>query len=483
MKNLEKLVCELIRSTEEKPWLELKRDNYDPKMIGADIAALANAAALKGRDKAYMIWGVDDKSHSIVGTNKDLQKIMVHNQELENWLRSLLSDNVNFDFHNVYVQGMNVGIILIDPAVNRPVSFEKIEYIRVGSYTKKLKDVPSLQASLWDAIRSSKFETEWADSDLTLQELTKVIDYDTYFSLCDNITQPMSVESASHYLMEEGFIVCEDNGLYAITNLGAILFAKDLSQFPKLYRKAVRLVIYNGKNRLDLRKEESFDKGYALVFEILLKYIEAVIPAKEVFINGIRKRKIAYPLVAIREVLSNALIHQDFIITGTGPMVEVFSNRIEITNPGRSLVDVSRIIDNPPRSRNEKMAFTMRRLGFCEELGSGWDKIVAACEQYQIPAPKIESFDEGTRVSLFQYIPFSDIPMEDKMWACYLHACLKYTQSEQLTNSSLRERFGLKRSSSGSISRLIKMAVSRKYIKMLDPNTAPRYMKYIPFWA
>ena len=73
--------------------------------------------------------------------------------------------------------------------------------------------------------------------------------------------------------------------------------------------------------------------------------------------------------------------------------------------------------------------------------------------------------------------------MEDKLWSCYLHACLMYIQGDGLTNASLRKRFGVKESLTGSISRLIKEAVVQGLIKSLDPDTAPRYMKYIPAWA
>lgn len=142
-----------------------------------------------------------------------------------------------------------------------------------------------------------------------------------------------------------------------------------------------------------------------------------------------------------------------------------------------------RIIDNPPKSRNEKMAALMRRLGMCEELGTGWDKIVISCELSQLPAPRIETYESSTRVRLFSNIPFSTLSPEDKLWACYLHACIMHVQGEQLTNSSLRNRFGLKESSAGSISRLIKDAVAKGILKPLDPDTAPRYMKYLPFWA
>ena len=190
-----------------------------------------------------------------------------------------------------------------------------------------------------------------------------------------------------------------------------------------------------------------------------------------------------YPMLAIREAVANALIHQDFSITGTGPVIEMFDNRIDITNSGTPLVNIRRIIDNPPKSRNEKLASLMRRLRMCEELGTGWDKIVLTCELYQLPAPKIELFEESTRVTLYAEMPFGNILPEDKLWACYLHACIKHVQGENLTNSSLRARFGVKDSSAGSISRLIKDAVEIGLIKPLDPDTAPRYMKYVPIWA
>ena len=177
------------------------------------------------------------------------------------------------------------------------------------------------------------------------------------------------------------------------------------------------------------------------------------------------------------------MIHQDFSVSGTGPTVEIFSNRIEITNPGTPLVDIMRIIDNPPKSRNERLAAMMRRLRMCEELGTGWDKIVISCELNQLPAPRIELYEGSTRVILSSDIPFSALSSADKLWACYLHACIMHVQGEQLTNSSLRNRFGLKESSSGSISRLIKEAVEKKILKPLDPDTAPRYMKYLPIWA
>ena len=218
-------------------------------------------------------------------------------------------------------------------------------------------------------------------------------------------------------------------------------------------------------------------------FEGLVKYIEALIPTQEVINGALREKRSAYPVLAIREAVANALIHQDFSVSGTGPTVEIFANRIEVTNSGIPLVDVKRIIDNPPKSRNEKLASMMRRLRMCEELGTGWDKIVISCELQRLPAPRIELYEESTKVTLFSEVPFTNLSIEDKLWACYMHACIMHVQGEQLTNSSLRDRFGVPQSSSGSISRLIKEAVREEIIKPLDPTTSNKYMKYIPGWA
>ena len=197
-----------------------------------------------------------------------------------------------------------------------------------------------------------------------------------------------------------------------------------------------------------------------------------------------REVKNAYPQSAIRELVANALIHQDLSVSGAGPMVEIFDNRIEFTNPGAPLVRIERIVNDPPQSRNEKLSALMRRLGFCEEAGSGWDTIIEGCELYLLPAPKIDA-DSGTstRITLFGKKGYRNMTPAERLEACYWHACVKYGRDEYITNASLRARFGLAASSTSQISRLIKEAVEKPLIKPLDPTTSPRYMAYIPYWA
>lgn len=451
-------------------------------MIGENISALANSAVLADRHYAYMVWGVDDVTHDIIGTQVRLECEKKGNQELENWLRYLLSKNADFKFRSVDIDGKHIEIIIIAKAMGVPVTFERIDYIRVGSYTKKINEFPVLQAQLWDRLRHDRFEDSFVVVDVTLQQALRLLDCDAYFENLQ-IPVPAAMEGYSHYLEQEGIIYRQDNGLYSVTNLGAILFAKSLSNFQRLGRKSIRVVQYEGSNRLTILKEDTFSEGYAISFQKAVKYVTTLLPMKE-DINSIRRvSNSTFPLPAIRETIANAIIHQDFYIAGAGPLIELFANRIEVTNPGVPLVEIKRIVDNPPKSRNEKLASLMRRLGMCEELGRGWDRMIISCEALRLPAPRIQIYQESTKVSLFSHFEFSNIPMADKIWATYMHACVKYVEGDALTNSSLRERFGLKDSSAASISRLIKEATENKWIRPLDPTTARRYMKYIPFWA
>ncbi|MBR0146246.1 MAG: putative DNA binding domain-containing protein [Eubacterium sp.] len=482
MENLEKLIRELVTLDDETQWVEFKHNNYDPLMIGEDISALANGATLQDRENAYFLWGINDETHEIVGTSYNLQNLKKGNQELESWLRNLLSPHADFEYDLVAIDGKYVGVMTIAAASGLPVAFEKQEYIRVGSYTKPLKNYPALQAKLWNKLQNKVFEDQISKKDLPLNDAVSLLDIDVYYDKTQ-MARPSTVEGVVNSLLEDGLLIAQDNGLYSITNLGAVLFAKRMKDFPKVVRKSPRVVMYKDNTRVDILKQREFDRGYAVVFEELMQYINALLPSEEVFEDGIRRKIEYYPEIAIREIVANALIHQDFSVTGAGPLIEILEDRIETSNPGRPLIDVFRIIDSPPRSRNEKLSALIRRMGMCEELGSGWDRIAIACEKKYLPAPRMDIYEESTRVALYKQADYSSLTTDDRLWACYLHACVQFIQRDYLTNASFRARFGLKDSSSAAVSRIIKEAVDKKLIRPFDPNTAPRYMKYVPIWG
>ena len=262
-----------------------------------------------------------------------------------------------------------------------------------------------------------------------------------------------------------------------------MLFARNLGDFPRLKRKAVRVVEYRGADRLEALGEQEGAKGYAAGFEGLIAWVNARLPTQEEIGEALRRDRPEFPEPAVRELVANALIHQDFSATGAGPMVEIFDGRIEITNPGEPLVDTERFLDSPPTSRNDALASLMRRFDICEERGSGIDKVVAQVEAHQLPAPLFEAPPGFTRVVLFARKPMADMDRAERVRACYLHACLKHVSRDFLTNASLRERLGIATNNKAMVSRRIREAVDAGAIKPFDPQAARKLMRYVPFWA
>lgn len=346
-----------------------------------------------------MIWGVDNSTHEIVGTDFSPQECRRGAEELEPWLLRSLQPQIHFSFLETEIDGKRVVILRIPRATHRPIAFFGEEFIRVGSYKKRLKDTPEKERALWRTFDNVPFEKHIALDGLSDAEVTSLLDYPAYFDLTQSELPP-NRDGILAALEDERFIVKEDAGLWAITNLGAILFAKKLTDFPSLSRKAARVIQYRDNGRTDPIKEQVGSKGYAAGFKGMMGYIANFIPSNEIVGQAVRADLPMYPPIAIRELVANAIIHQDFGISGAGPMIEIFSDRMEVSNPGRPLLPVDRLLDKPPRSRNEALAAFMRRIGICEERGSGIDRVVATTEHFQLPAPEFMEADDSLRATL-----------------------------------------------------------------------------------
>lgn len=380
---LEGLLRELRALPRETEWLEFKESHADPQEIGEYISALANSAALAGKATAYLVWGVRDGDHAVVGTAFDPRLARKGNEELENWLLRLLDPKIDFHFHRLETEAGPVVLTEIARATQHPVRFSGREYIRVGSYKKNLKDYPQKERALW---------------------------------------------------------------------------------------------------RMNALKEREDTKGYACGFEGLNAYVHALLPENEVIEQALRRTVPMFPLAAVRELLANALIHQDLSVAGAGPMVEIFDKRMEITNPGAPLINIERFLDAPPRSRNDKLASLMRRLNICEERGSGIDKVVLQVELFQLPAPLFEQPGDATRATLFAHKSLRDMGRQERIRACYFHACLNHVLGKPVTNSSIRQRFGIPGHNASTASRLLNEAVDAGVLAV-EANGGTKSRRYVPFWA
>ena len=259
--------------------------------------------------------------------------------------------------------------------------------------------------------------------------------------------------------------------------------AKDLNLFEGIARKAARVVVYEGTSKLHTRSDISGVRGYAVGFQGLVKYVMSQHPQNELIEDALRVESKLLPEVVIRELLANALIHQDFEQRGTSPMVEIYSDRLEISNPGEPIMPVERFIDGY-QSRNERLADLMRRFGICEEKSSGIDRVIEAAEIHQLPAPDFQVSYKRTVVIVFGPRTFRNMDRSDRIRAAYQHCVLQWVLRQRMTNQSLRQRFGLSSSSTNTVSAVITAAIEAGLIK-LDPNapTSRKYSKYLPVWA
>ena len=486
---LSALLVELLALPNETEWVEFKENVTDPDMIGQRISGLANAAALSGRSAGYQVWGVEDGTHKVTGTSFKPQKAKKGGEALVNWLMRLLTPQVDFHFHEWQHDGHAMVLLEVPAASHQPVRFSGQEYIRISSHTKALKDHPQKEKLLWAVFDRTPFEKGIAKADLPGDEVLALIDFAGCFDLL-SIPLPTDQKGILARLADEKLVVTKPGRRFDITNLGAILFAKNLAPFERLSRKALRVTKYKATGPTDTEREwrdPPSQKGYAVAFEAAVAFINSQLPQNEPIGQAFRTEVRMYPEKAIRELVANALIHQDFAVTGAGPMVEIFTDRMEITNPGEPLVDTLRFIDTPPRSRNEDLAAMMRRMHICEEGGTGIDKVVAAVEAFQLPAPDflaITTTQPGsTKAVLYAHQKLTEMDSKDRIRACYQHACLMFVTNKRMTNPSIRERFGIESKNASQASRLIKEAVTAGVIKLYDPDVRDRDRSYVPFWA
>ena len=322
---------------------------------------------------------------------------------------------------------------------------------------------------------------EYSRRKLNPQQVIELLDTQTFFELL-KLPYPAEQRGVLERLQQERLLNLESDG-YAIRRIGSLLLAKRFEDFPDIAQKTPRVVVYSSTSKLETKLDQSVAKGYAVGFQSLIQFIMGQLPQNEIIEHALRKEVKLVPEVIIRELVANALVHQDIQIGGASVMVEVYSDRVEISNPGDPVVPVERFIDGY-QARNERLADLMRRFAICEQKGSGVDRVIETVEVVQLPAPDFRTGYRRTSVVLFAPKPFVQMDRNDRIRACYQHCCLRYVLNQHMTNQSLRERFKLPESKAESISRVIKDTTEAGKIRLLDPEQSSlRYRRYVPFWA
>lgn len=442
--------------------------------LAQHLSAFAN---MKGG--GILVYGVNNDGSCFDITKDLIEKIV---KTLGNIAQNNFAFPISIEHAVMDFEGHSLLFVYIPEQVDKPVHLRGKDiycsFHRSAGQTVKMSK--SQVKALIANSQGITFEQQIAKESLTKEEVLKILNYKSLYKILDkNI--PQSTDAIIERLAD--YHLCVQNGNnWDVTNLGAILFATNLKDFPSLMGHEVVVRKYAGTNNRLQEFEQHGVYGYAVGFEGLIDFIMHNTSKEQI---GVKRIAVpTYPVVAIREFVANALIHQDFAITGMPVTIEIFANRISISNAGAPLNDINRLIDLPPQSRNEQLAQMMFTLGICERRGSGIDRAISAVEELFLPAVKFTKSEQHTRVFMFPQKSFKEMTKSEKVAACYQHACLLYEDGTTINNQSVRQRFELSKNDSSIASRIISDTVEAGFIKPADNETiSKKYMTYIPYYG
>lgn len=475
----------LLRSSLEPPCHELNEIDWksaispNKQRLVEHLCAFANFPG-----GGWLVYGIASDSSFSGITATQIEDAV---NQLTNLGRDAVEPALQLDHMRVDFEGHQVLFVHIQESAIKPVHKrgrpESETCIRSGGTTRlaSRQEVGSMMLQS----KTPRWEELHATVLMSDEELQAVLDIDPILEL---LGRPMLVmsEERMKWMADSSFIDRRPSGGGYVTNLGAISAAKRIADFPDLARKAVRVIRYDGPNKSKARDETEGEMGYALSFQRMLKFVGALLPTSEVIEQALRQKRTMYPELALREIIANALIHQDFSISGAGPLIEIFSDRIEVSNPGRLLPSktLDRLIGTQPESRNEKLARAFRMYKICEERGSGLQKAGEQVELYGLPPIKFEEGPNHFKVTLYAPRTFAQMTHQERINACYQHAVLKYLSSSAMTNKSLRERLKMPEKQRSMVSVLIQEAIDEGRIVAANPdNKSRKFAEYIPAWA
>lgn len=446
------------------------------KKIAQHISAFANYSG-----GGVLAIGVDDAGNLLYKKGAD-PFFRDQIEKITNIARDMLDPTVRLDYTIISINAHDVLLVHIKESSSKPVCIQgdiNESYIRSGGSTRKM-DRSEIQEAFRTSL-SDQYELGHALSQCTEKQVLSMLDYQHFFQAL-RLPIPSNSAAILRRLEYEEIIERHSDKTFSITNLGALLLANSLDEFPALRSHHVRIIQYQGNNNQSTVKEIQIKQGYAMSLGLILNQMKWIVPNSEVYVNG-KRETIEYPLLVMREAIVNALIHQDLGQLNADIKIEIYSSRIEISNPGRPLIDPNRFVDHPSKTRNKLLAQKLRILGLCEEHGKGCDEMIRLLETVRLPAPKFEAGDNYTRVTLFFPKKFEEMTVKERIENTYWHACIMHVEGKKMTNTTLRERFDVPEKNRQAISRIISKSIENGMIK---DGTTPNQKKsafYLPYWA
>lgn len=358
------IVQNLLDYPREQEWFEFKANWFEPNGLGEYISALSNAAAFHGQDFGYLVWGIDNDTHAIVGTTFDPNSD-VKREPLQHYLARQLTPDTIFSFHEQIMDGKRVVLLEIAAAKKVPTAFMNIRYFRIGSSKVVLTKYPDREAELFNLLQNgqpSLINTEATRQDLTFDKLI------VYYASKGITLNKRTFKRNLGFLMPDGKynllaqLLSDDSG---ITIRFAIFSGKDKTSTMYSVREIGRTCLLY-----------SLDK--ALELGELLNVPQAdernrVVERKEVML---------FNEEAYHEAIVNAFVHNrwtDF----NSPMFCAYSDHLEILSHGPlpPQQTLQGFFDGVSVPVNRELSDIFLQLHISERTGRGVPKIINAYDK------------------------------------------------------------------------------------------------------
>ena len=354
MNELRSIVKNLISHKHEEEWFEFKENWFEKDQIGEYISSLSNSAAILGRDFAYIIRGINNESHEIVGTTINYE-IEVNNEPLKHYLARNLNPSINFYFLETRMSNKRVVVFVIPSAKIVPTAYKDIRYIRIGSSKEKIKKYPEREAYLFSALTFgiptiNNKESEYQD--LEFNQLK------TYYASKNITLYNSSYLKNLHLLTKDGKF-----------NIMAQLLS-DNSHVP------IRVAIFDGKTKAS-KMYSVKEFGYkCLLYSLndVLNYGEVMnIPQADEEGRVMERNEVMlFDFDCFREAIINAFLHNEWVNLNE-PMITFYSDRIEILSRGSlpPLQTLNGFYEGHSVPVNDKLSELFMQLHISEKTGRG----------------------------------------------------------------------------------------------------------------
>lgn len=379
------LVDRLRREPREVEWLEFKENWHEPQVIGEYLSALSNSACLAGRPRGYLVFGIDNATHDVVGTSVDpYRRKGKGNQGLLMWLGTGLQPNVGFESHVVQHPDGRVVVFEVHAAWDRPVHFSNVAYIRVGSSKTELRKHPEKERSIWTR------RTDWS---------AQICEAATLADLDPEALLKAREQFAVKYPAQAGQLATWEDSTFlskakltkhrAMTNAAILLLGRP--EAAALIDPAVARISWILKDERNQELDyEHFDPPFILQVDRFLQRIRNLtlrsLPSGTLFPQEVTQ----YDPWVIREALHNCIAHQDYGLRGRINAVET-PHSLLLTNVGSFLPgDVESVIrqDAPLEIyRNTFLAQAMVNLNMIDTQGGGIKRMFQAQLRRFMPLP------------------------------------------------------------------------------------------------